>query len=94
MKGKLKTATQSTNSYTGGEKFTNIFSNAIGQIFGRRVITVGRTAVSIIIMWPANRFLHNKKRPVYSLMNALINYNSFSYRLKREGLQRKRNQLN
>lgn len=23
---------------------------------------VGRTVVSIIVMWPANRFLHNKKK--------------------------------
>lgn len=42
MKGKLKTAIQSTNSYTGEEKFSNIFSNAIGQIFGRRAITCGQ----------------------------------------------------
>jgi len=44
MKGKLKRDTQSTNSYTGGEKFSNIFSNAVGQIFGRRVITRGQNS--------------------------------------------------
>lgn len=30
---------QLTNSYTAGEKFSNKYSNAIGQIFGRDVIT-------------------------------------------------------
>lgn len=87
MKGKLKTASQSTNSYTGGEKKSQLYSQMLSVRFlAGEWLHVGRTAVSIIIMWPANRFLHNKKRPAYSLMNALINCNSFSYRLKRERL--------
>lgn len=44
MKGKLKTAIQSTKSYIGEEKSSNIFSNAIGQIFGRRPITCGQNS--------------------------------------------------
>lgn len=44
IKGKLKTTTQSTNSYTGGEKFSSMFSNAMGQILGRRVITCGQNS--------------------------------------------------
>lgn len=49
--------------------------------------------LSLLCGLPKTRFLHKKKRPVYSLMNALINCNNVSYSLKGTSEKKKSAQL-
>lgn len=89
---KIKDSHLDKNSYTGGEIHFQMLSV---RFFGRRVIRCGQNSSChhYCMACLKTDFCITKKRPVYSLMNALINCNNVSYSLKGTSEKKKSAQL-